>query len=63
MKKVFKKNQVIITGLALLIAVAGYLNFANVDLGFDKDQEASSDNSILEEVENLDYDIGDSTVM
>ncbi len=33
MKKIFKKNQIVITGLALLIAVAGYLNFANVDLG------------------------------
>ncbi len=63
MKKVFKKNQVIITGLALLIAVAGYLNFADVDLGFDKDKETSSDSSILQEVENLDYDIGDSTVL
>lgn len=58
MKKIWKKNQVIITGLALLIAVAGYLNFANVDLGFEKEQEASSGGSILEEVENLEYDIG-----
>ena len=34
MKKVIGKNQVIITSLAILIAVAGYLNFADVDLGF-----------------------------
>ena len=34
MKKVIKRNQVIITSLAILIAVAGYLNFADVDLGF-----------------------------
>ncbi len=34
MKKIMKKNQVIITSLAILIAVAGYLNFADVDLGF-----------------------------
>ena len=27
MKKMFKKNQVIITALAIMIAVAGYLNF------------------------------------
>ena len=27
MKKIFKKNQVIITALAIMIAVAGYLNF------------------------------------
>ena len=38
MKKIMKKNQVIITSLAILIAVAGYLNFADVDLGF-KDKE------------------------
>ena len=38
MKKVIGKNQVIITSLAILIAVAGYLNFADVDLGF-RDKE------------------------
>lgn len=27
MKKVFKKNQLIITALALMIAVAGYFKF------------------------------------
>lgn len=29
MKKLFKRNQVIITALAIMIAVAGYLNFTN----------------------------------
>ena len=54
MKKIVKRNQVIITSLAILIAVAGYLNFADVDLGF-KDKEASTDSaSILDQV---DYDI------
>ena len=43
MKKIFKKNQVIITSLAILIAVAGYLNFADVDLGIG-DKAASTDN-------------------
>ena len=38
-KKILKKNQVIITSLAVLIAVAGYLNFADVDLGL-KNKEA-----------------------
>ena len=53
MKKIVKRNQVIITSLAILIAVAGYLNFADVDLGF-KDKEASTDSaSILDQV---DYD-------
>lgn len=41
MKKMFKKNQVIITALAIMIAVAGYLNF-------------SSDNPVLNtSVENM----------
>ena len=60
MKKIMKKNQVIITSLAILIVVAGYLNFADVDLGF-KDQETSTDSSsILEETE---YDITDETAI
>ena len=60
MKKIMKKNQVIITSLAILIAVAGYLNFADVDLGF-QDKEASTDSSsILEEV---DYDLTDETAL
>ena len=46
MKKVIGKNQVIITSLAILIAVAGYLNFADVDLGF-RDKEASTDSSSI----------------
>ncbi len=29
MKKLFRKNQIIITGLAMLIAVAGYLKYAD----------------------------------
>ena len=53
MKKILKKNQVIITSLAVLIAVAGYLNFADVDLGL-KNKEASADSSsILEDVDYL----------
>lgn len=31
MKNIFKKNQVIITALAIMIAVAGYLNFTQQD--------------------------------
>lgn len=33
MKKLFKKNQIMITALALMIAVAGYLNFAGTKIG------------------------------
>ena len=29
MKKILRNNQVIITALAIMIAIAGYLNFSN----------------------------------
>lgn len=60
MKKIVKKNQVIITALAILIAVAGYLNFADVNLGF-KDQEASTDGSSI--LEDVDYDLTDESAL
>ena len=60
MKKIMKKNQVIITSLAILIAVAGYLNFADVDLGF-KDKETSTDSSSI--LEDVDYDLTDETAL
>ncbi len=44
MRKIFKKNQIIITALALMIAVAGYLQYAGNEID-DKSntQEASSE--------------------
>ena len=60
MKKILKKNQVIITSLAVLIAVAGYLNFADVDLGL-KNKEASADSSSIHE--DVDYDLTDETAL
>lgn len=60
MKKIMKKNQVIITSLAILIAVAGYLNFADVDLGF-KDKETSTDSSSI--LEDVEYDLTDETAL
>ena len=60
MKKIFRRNQVIITALAILIAVAGYLNFADVDLGL-KNEEASTDSSTI--LEDVDYDLTDETAL
>ena len=60
MKKILKKNQVIITSLAVLIAIAGYLNFADVDLGL-KNKEASADSSSI--LEDVDYDLSDETAL
>lgn len=55
-----KKNQMIITSLAILIAVAGYLNFADVDLGL-KDQEVSTEGSSI--LEDVDFDLTDETAL
>ena len=64
MKRIFKKNQVIITALAIMIAVAGYLNFSDTDFGFGS-KEASTDSSgtIVEDIDSLDYDISDETAL
>lgn len=47
MKKIFKKNQIMIVALALMIAVAGYLNFA----GTNATEEVASldDNTVMDE--------------
>ena len=60
MKKGLKRNQVIITSLAVLIAVAGYLNFADTDFGL-ADQEASSDSSSI--LEDVNYNLTDETAL
>ena len=43
MRKVFKKNQIIITALALMIAVAGYLQYTGSQSDKDLAKEASAD--------------------
>lgn len=51
MKKLFKKNQIIITALALMIAAAGYLSYTHSAIGDDKLTQTSAD------LTNEDYDI------
>ena len=63
MKKVFKKNQVIITALAIMIAVAGYLSFSDVDFGMKEASTETADNNILEDIESLDYDVSEETAL
>ncbi len=43
MKKLFRRNQIIITTLAIMIAAAGYLNYAG-----KKELEASADNTVYQ---------------
>lgn len=60
MKKIFRKNQLVITALALMIAVAGYFSYMNNNM--DDDQvtaEASADVDVLEE----GYEISDEDTL
>ena len=71
MKKIFKKNQVIITALAIMIAVAGYINYSDSHLGMesalkkgtDSEKASAETKEIVEEIESLDYDITDETAL
>lgn len=64
MKNMFKRNQIMITALAIMIAVAGYLNFAGTKIGEEEmvsagAQIAEDDMTALLDLsdEDLAYDI------
>ncbi|NCB91284.1 MAG: SpoIIIAH-like family protein [Clostridia bacterium] len=73
MKKIFKKNQIIITALAVMIAAAGYISYSDSKLKTTdtsakntKNETEASDtatdmDSILSDIESLDGDITDET--
>ncbi|WP_066717744.1 SpoIIIAH-like family protein [Clostridium sp. Marseille-P299] len=66
MKNIFKKNQVIITALAIMIAVAGYLNFTKDSADKGKDQVVNStnvnDDLALTDENDLYGDISDEDI-
>ena len=57
MKKILRKNQIMITALALMIAVAGYLNFAGTKIGEEDFISVDGSNS------ELTYEISDEDTM
>ena len=59
MKKILKKNQIIVTGVALMIALAGYLNYSGTFLKGEKTEEVDNE---LSNVELLDISEEDLTV-
>lgn len=72
MKKIFKKNQIIITALAVMIAAAGYISYSDAQLIGKKDKTAKTETSseaetsvnmdqVLQDMENLDLDVTDET--
>lgn len=62
-KKLFRKNQIIITALAVMIAVAGYINYADSTLSENdnaaEDVVDTNNSQVLQDIESLDYDISD----
>lgn len=73
MKKIFKKNQIIITALAVMIAAAGYISYSDSKLktadttsktsteAADDTKAAADMDSVLKDIESLDGDITDET--
>lgn len=59
MKKVFQKNQIAITALAIMIAVAGYLNFTEQNASKDGDKKSGSS---VETIDTMDISDGDSLI-
>ncbi len=67
MKKMFRKNQIIITALAVMIAAAGYISYSDSKEKFE-DEEASADtvadlDSILQDIESLDVDLSEEDIL
>jgi len=60
-KKVFKKNQMMIVALALMIAVAGYLNFAGQNIE-EETVASSNDNTVMDEDGVALLDISDEDI-
>lgn len=57
MKRIFQKNQIMITALALMLAVAGYFSFMNKDISGENIAAEASAELLQEEYEISDEDI------
>ena len=66
MKRSLKKNRLMITVLALLVAAAGYLNYNGASL-HKADSEATTQtaelSAVTEDIDSLDFDITDTTAL
>ena len=59
MRRMFKKNQIVIAALAVMIAAAGYLNYS--DRLFNKDRDAEEASGEIARQELLDISEEDIT--
>ena len=60
MKKIFKRNQIAITSLAIMIAVAGYLNFSKSDV--PTVTEYNETEETLDTIDTMDISDGDALI-
>lgn len=60
MKKIFRKNQLVITALALMIAVAGYFSYMNNNLD---DNEVAAEASADADAMEGEYEISDEDIL
>lgn len=54
MKKVFRKNQLIITTLAVMLAVAGYLNYSNGEFGMEENAKKADGKAVKKDEALMD---------
>jgi len=54
LKNMMKKNQIMITALAIMIAIAGYLNFAGSRISEEEIMETGADSAVIAKEDALD---------
>ena len=60
MKNIWKKNQVIIMALVIMIAVAGYLNFTEDKLGKGEEESQTSVETAVLDTEKTEWTLGET---
>lgn len=63
MKRIMKKNQIVITGLAVMIAIAGYLNFSGTGMDLETSPTSVQDDSVVLETETDDTTVANTGVL
>ncbi len=62
MKKILKKNQIIITSLAIMIAAAGYLNFSGKDISMVSEEQETMVQNVSDDLEIPEGEIGEAVL-
>ncbi len=62
MNRIFKKNQLIITSLAIMIAVAGYLNFSGEEISMVSKNQDRMVQNVNDELEIPEGEIGEAVL-